>query len=177
MDKNKQKTKSQSTLTGAAGEHFIMFCLLQKGYIAGLAPAGSPNADIIATSVDGERTAVIQVKTRKHGGSDGGWHMKEKHEDLVSDNLYYCFVDFDVNDGQLPKVYIIPSKIVAEVVKKTDAIWMDVPGKNGRPHQKTEMRRLLPDFSKTIKSDHDFIKQHSLGWLEKYREKWEYLGL
>ena len=54
---------------------------------------------------------------------------------------------------------------------------MDVLDKNGRPHKKTEMRRLLPDFSKTIKSDHDFIKQHSFGWLEEYQEKWEYLGL
>jgi hypothetical protein len=42
------------------------------------------------------------VKTRRDIGSDGGWHMKAKDENIRSDQLFYCFVDFgkttDVRD-------------------------------------------------------------------------------
>jgi hypothetical protein len=36
---------SQSTLLGAAGEHYVMAELLRRGYVAALAPQGVPNAD------------------------------------------------------------------------------------------------------------------------------------
>ncbi len=70
-----------SSLTGASGEHYVMFRLLSMGYIAGIAPEGAPNADIIVTD------------------------------------------------------------------------------------------------AKTIKVDHPIIKQHSNGWLDKYKENWELLNL
>ena len=40
---------SATTLTGAAGEHFVMSELLRRGFIAALAPAGVPNCDIVVT--------------------------------------------------------------------------------------------------------------------------------
>jgi hypothetical protein len=39
--------------------------LLRRGYIASLAPAGVPNADIVVTDVEGGRLCSIQVKTRR----------------------------------------------------------------------------------------------------------------
>jgi hypothetical protein len=36
-------------LTGVAGEHYVLFELLRKGYIAALAPTGVPDADIVVT--------------------------------------------------------------------------------------------------------------------------------
>jgi hypothetical protein len=173
---NDVKEINQTGLTGASGEHFVMYCLLQRGYIAGLAPERAPNADIIATSVDGKRAAVIQVKTRKTG-KDGGWHMKEKHEHLVAENLFYCFVDLEVDKDRMPIVYIIPSDIVAEVITKTDDIWLVSPGRGGRPHRDTGMRRLLPDFSKTIKANNSVIKKYSQGWMDEYKENWAILKL
>ena len=85
---------SQSTLLGAAGEHFVMSELLWRGYIAALAPQGVPNADIVVTDITSSHLCTIQVKTRRDLGSDGGWHMKEKHEKIRSDRLFYCLVDF-----------------------------------------------------------------------------------
>ena len=41
---------SNSTLLGAAGEHYVLSQLLRRGYIAALAPIGLPNADIVVTS-------------------------------------------------------------------------------------------------------------------------------
>lgn len=156
-----------TTLTGAAGEHYVMYRLLRMGYVAGLSPQGAPNSDIIVTSVDGERTAVLQVKTRNELGSDGGWHMKRKHEDLISKNLFYCFVDF----RDKPVVYIIPSKVVAEVLGEAHKTWLRTPGKNGRKHNDTEMRRLLPNYKNLN------LNNYSNGWLEKYKENWKILNL
>ncbi|KKU11763.1 MAG: hypothetical protein UX17_C0068G0007 [Parcubacteria group bacterium GW2011_GWC2_45_7] len=159
-----------TTLTGAAGESYVMYKLLRMGYVAGLLPRGAPNSDVIVTSVDGKRTAVIQVKTRNELGSDGGWHMKKKHEELISANLFYCFVDFQ----EIPIVYVIPSKIVAALLKESHQVWLNTPGRNGLRHQDTEMRRLLP-FYKNLKSV--FLDDYLDGWLEKYKENWKILNL
>lgn len=163
----------KTTLTGAAGEYYIMYRLLRMGYVAGLSPRGAPNSDIIVTSVDGKRTAVIQVKTRNEIGRDGGWYMKKKHEELKSDNLFYCFVDFQDS----PIVYVMPSKIVATALKRCHGVWKDTPGKNGVRHKETDMRRLLPDYRRTIKSNHEVLNDYTVGWLDKYKENWDILNL
>ena len=85
---------SQSSLLGAAGEHYVLCQLLRCGYIAALAPLGVLNADILITDLHGQRLVAIRVKTRRNIGVDKGWHMKPKHEALVSDSLFYCFVNF-----------------------------------------------------------------------------------
>jgi hypothetical protein len=74
---------SQSTLLGAAGEHFVMSEMLRRGYIAALAPQGVPNADIVVTDIEGTRLCSLQVKTRRDIGSDGGWHMKSSTKQFV----------------------------------------------------------------------------------------------
>lgn len=38
-----------TSLTGVGGEHYVLFELLRKGYIAALAPTGVPDADIVVT--------------------------------------------------------------------------------------------------------------------------------
>lgn len=161
---------SKSTLTGAAGEHFVMFRLLQMGYIAGLAPQGAPNADIIVTNVAGTKTAVLQIKTRNPKGKDGGWHMKEKHEKISSPTVFYCFVDLGDDIKKTPVTHIIPSTHVATTLVETHLLWSATPGKKGQAHRPTKMRRLIPDYSKTIKTTDKRINKYSMGWLDKYRE-------
>jgi hypothetical protein len=67
---------SQTSLTGVAGEHYVLYRLLRQGYIAVLAPTGVPNADIVVSDINCSRLCSIQVKTRRGVGPDGGWHMK-----------------------------------------------------------------------------------------------------
>jgi hypothetical protein len=45
--------------------------------------------------------------------------MNQKHEGLVDDRLYYVFVDMENPDH--PLCFIIPSKIVADVVRTSHA--------------------------------------------------------
>ena len=100
-------------LLGAAGEHYVMCQFLRRGLIAALAPVGVPNADLIVTDDIGEKLCAIQVKTRVDKGSDGGWHMSKKHEDIVSENLLYGCVDC----AGVTKMIARKSKAVVEYVK------------------------------------------------------------
>jgi hypothetical protein len=79
-----------STILGAAAEHYVMCQLLRQDMIAALAPAGVPNADIVVTDKLGSKVAAVQVKARRDIGSDGGWHMKKKHEVMIEPLLFYC---------------------------------------------------------------------------------------
>lgn len=107
---------SASTLTGAAGEHFVMSQLLRRGYIAALAPAGVPNCDIVVTNDIGDRLCAVQVKTRNNLGTDGGWHMRKKHEKLESPTLFYCFVDLGDGSDNRPMTWVVPAPIVASTL-------------------------------------------------------------
>jgi hypothetical protein len=98
---------SATSLTGAAGEHFVMSELLRRGMIAALAPAGVPNCDIVVTDDIGDRLCAVQVKTRLGKGADRGWHMSKKHEQLSSPSLFYCFVDFGTVTGEQPFTYVV----------------------------------------------------------------------
>jgi len=168
---------SQSSLVGVSGEYYIMYRLLQMGFIAALAPTGVPNSDLIVTDVEGKHVAAIQVKTRTKKGSDGGWAMKEKHQTLSSPNLFYCFVELEDDAMKSPSVFILPSEIVANAISTSHRVWLTTPGKNGRAHKDTNMRRLLPDYSKTLKLNEDLIKIYGPNWLERYREAWHVLNI
>jgi hypothetical protein len=102
--------KAPTSLVGAAGEHYCMTQLLLRGCLAALTPRGAPDADILMRSPDGAITAEVQVKARS-GRSGKGWRMSEKHERIVRDRLFYCFVDFG-HETNWP-VYVMPAKDVA----------------------------------------------------------------
>ncbi|MBI4128321.1 MAG: hypothetical protein HY459_04635 [Parcubacteria group bacterium] len=165
---------SQSTLTGAAGEHFVLCQLLRRGWIAALAPKGVPNADIIVTDIDGNRQCAIQVKTRR-SGSDKGWHMSQKHEEIISDHLFYCFVDMEA-ENSLPITFVIPSAVVAAVLKESHKLWLDTPGLKGQAHNDSKIRRLRPDYLRDRELSADVMRRLGAGWMEQYREKWELLS-
>ena len=160
--------RSQTTLLGAAGEHFVVSELLRRGYIGTIAPQGVPNADILVPNIGGARLCSIQVKSRRDIGSDGGWHMNVKHESLHSDKLFYCFVDFGKTENKRPKVYVVPSGIVANVVTSSHKQWLADPGKRGQPHRDSKVRRFLPAYKHI---------PYPTGWLDKYKDAWHQLGL
>lgn len=158
---------SSTMLLGAAGEHYVMCQFLRRGLIAALAPVGVPNADLIVTDDIGEKLCAIQVKTRVDKGSDGGWHMSKKHEDIVSENLLYAFLDFGSSLVDPPNCFIVPSAEVAAAVKGSHALWLATPGKRGQERNDSNMRRFLPDYSKV-----GLDIGRPPGWLDPYREAW-----
>lgn len=158
---------SNTTTTGAAGEYYVMCQLLRRGLIAALAPTGVPNADIIVTDEIGDRLCAVQVKARLKPGSDKGWHMNAKHEEIQSENIYYCFVGFETEPA---RCWIVPSRIVADVLKRSHANWLSQPGKRGQQHRDSNMRRFCESY------DHEkFSPKFSMGWLDEYRDRWDLL--
>lgn len=159
---------SSSTVLGAAGEHYVMCQLLRRGYIAALAPVGVPNTDIIVTDQIGERLCAVQVKTRRALGSDDGWHMGAKHEKNVSPRLFFAFVDFGASLSDVPRCWLVPSAVVADVLTRAHAFWLSTPGKKGQARKDTDFRRFLPNYAKT-----GIEIGCGPGWLDLYFEKWD----
>ncbi len=161
---------SQTSITGAAGEHYVMSQLLRHGMIAALAPVGVPNCDIVVTDDLGDRLCAVQVKTRQNKGTDGGWHMSRKHETIVADSLFYAFVSFDTEIDGPTACYVVPSRVVAAAVAESHAKWLSEPGRNGHVRKDSNLRRFMPDYERV----HLDIGRGP-GWLEPYREAWSLL--
>lgn len=150
--------RNDTTLTGAAGEHLVLSRLLSRGALAAQAPRGSRKADILVNFLDGGRPVLIQVKSRQYG-SDGGWHMNDKHEAQEEADLFYCFVNFEPSH---PTVHVIPSRVVAKAIRKDHEIWLATPGKSGQAHKDTNLRRLRPDMNGA-----------EGGWMDVFLEAWQ----
>jgi len=119
----------------------------------------------------GDRLCAIQVKTRQEKGADGGWHMKAKHEKISSELLFYAFLDFGRPLTDPPACFIVPSTVVADVIRRSHATWLATPGKVGQQRKDGEMRRFLPNYDK-VGLDIGL----SAGWLEPYRENWSQIA-
>ncbi|MFV0291959.1 MAG: hypothetical protein ACK5II_01525 [Paracoccus sp. (in: a-proteobacteria)] len=131
----------ETLLTGAAGGHPVMSRFLSRGYIAAPAPPGTSNFYAIVPSVEGTHLCAFQVKTRWNKGADGRWHiMRPKH-----------------------------GSIIAHIIKISHKTWLRLPGKGGRPHEDSNMRRRLPDYSKIL----GLNSSYKSGWLKQYLEKWD----
>lgn len=169
-----------STIIGAAGEYHVLSQLLRRGWIAALAPDGAPNMDILVTDENNKKLCAIQVKTRRDIGRDKGWHMKPKHEDMVADDLFYTFVDVGGSPSDQTVSFILPSSVVADCIKRCHRVWLDTPGRGGRQHRDSNLRRLMPDHSyiRPVTEEGSLVvNQYGAGWLEPYRENWGILGL
>lgn len=113
--------KVNSTLTGAAGEHYVAYILSKMGFLAALVREGSPTVDILASNVTGTETIAIQVKS-----TDWAMRTRGRAKDKVpyelqfplgykaveesSPKMFFAFVDLKgktVNDA--PDVYLIPA--------------------------------------------------------------------
>ena len=158
---------TDTQLIGAAGEHLVLSRLLARGFLAAQAPRGTRKADILVNHLDNQPPCLIQVKTRSGKGSDGGWHMKDKHEDIVDDDMFYCFVDFeDVHAA----VYVIPAVKIANVVKEAHSTWLHTPGKNGRQRNDNPMRRIRKNYNMDLRHAPN-------GWMDQYLENWDLIAV
>lgn len=153
------------TLVGEAGEHLVLSRLLSRDLLASQAPRGTRKVDVLVNPLDGGKPRLIQVKTRSAVGNSLGWHMSLKHESISEKDLFYCFVNLELIS---PSVYVIPSRIVAKVVRDSHGEWLKTPSQKGQKHNDTEMRRIKNDYGPNFKS----IKP---GWMDKYLEAWDHL--
>jgi hypothetical protein len=91
--------------------------------------------------------------------------MKSKHEKILDNDIYYCFVSLA---SEKSKVYVIPANQVAKAVTRSHKIWLDTPGKKGQSHNDSEMRWITNDYPFPVPG-------FKGGWMDKYLENWEQL--
>jgi hypothetical protein len=134
--------KSNKSLVGIAGAHFVAGELSQQGYIATLTSRNTEGIDVLASSSDGSKTVSIQVKTsgpEQRKSFSRSWILQSKHENIFSDNLFYLFVDLKPGNEK-PDFYVVRSKTVADYVKKTHSDWLKQTTKKGKAHKDNPMR-------------------------------------
>lgn len=100
--------------------------------------------------------------------------MKAKHENMDSERLFYCFVDFGKSPEAIPTVHVLPSIQVATVLSKAHQQWLLNPSKRGGAHKDGPMRRFKPDYSDTF-GHH--TNPYPKGWLDPYLNAWQLLRL
>lgn len=159
--------RNPTQLTGAAGEHYVMYRLLRQGYIAALAPRGAEGIDILISDRTGAHLAAVQVKTASEPVS-GKWQMTYKAERLCSPNLFYCFVSPGPRATDASRCWIVPSAIVAEHVRLSHQAWLagtPLRGNQRKDGQRRSMHFRCEPFDK-----------YDQGWMDQYEEAWELLG-
>lgn len=131
--------KLSTIMVGVSGEYFVAAELSRRGYTATITLRNIKGIDILAANSDASRSVGIQVKTNR--GSEKSWIMNKKAEDISTSNLFYIFVNLHGGDG-IPSFYIVPSKAVAKYVSTSHKKWLGTPGKQGRKHVDTTMRKF-----------------------------------
>jgi len=147
--------KIASLLAGVAGEYFVAAELSRRGNIASISLRNTRGIDILATNREASRSITIQCKTNQLARK--AWILNEKSEDFVSDTHFYVFVALG---GVLerPSYHVVPSRVVAEHTSSGHRQWLLTPGRDGRKHVDSQVRKF---------SDSD----------DKYLERWDLLGL
>jgi hypothetical protein len=154
----KSKLSRGSTLTGNAGEHYVMAELLKRGVVAALAPRNAPDFDILATN--GRKTARIRVKTKSERAR--GWRWNAKKDGSVFGRVrpsgdYIVFVHLAGDVGQVA-YYIAKTASVAKWLKAGHSRWLATPDRDGQPHRDNSIRCLpLPEFRDRLSTDWDLL--------------------
>jgi hypothetical protein len=131
--------KNPGNLTGVSGVHYVAAVLSSMGHIALVTVKNTKGIDLLVSNESFSKMLGIQVKTNY--GSQKDWVLNEKAEELISDNVFYVFVNLN-NLKQTPEYHIVPSKIVSEQLSTGHKNWLSTPGKNGQPHKDNPVRKF-----------------------------------
>ena len=125
--------------TSISGEYYMAHILAKYGFKVSMTLGRMEGFDLFVQNPKGTNI-TISVKTR-YSSKAKDIVMNRKAETLIDDHLFYAFVRLNMPDG-VPEFWIVPSNVVAEVIKSSYKIWKDMPGKDGKPHGDTNMRTL-----------------------------------
>ncbi|MDP2899112.1 MAG: restriction endonuclease [bacterium] len=120
--------RNPTTITAAAGEHFVAALLAAKGYTVALTRGGTPGTDLLVANRSGTKTISIQVKTsnwarreykKKKENNHYEWPIPWGCDQIDNENYWYAFVDLrSWPDGEdFPEVFFVPSSTVASQVR------------------------------------------------------------
>ncbi len=141
--------------SGVAGEYFVAAELSRRGYMCSITLKNTKGIDVIVSNENSKKLVGVQVKT--NNSSRKAWVLNKKAEELSEDNFIYVLVNLNRLE-QLPDYYIVPSKIVAEYIKKDHKEWLNTPGEKGQSHRETDMR-MFRDENDEFKNKWEFFEK------------------
>ncbi|HDL02424.1 MAG TPA: hypothetical protein ENH20_01155 [Candidatus Pacearchaeota archaeon] len=134
----------ESNKKSLAGEFYVMHRFFLKGYEATLTLGNTKGIDILVYNSKNNKQFKVEVKTTemitngKVFGKNMDWFMGKKHEDMEDDSLIYCFVFLSEDENKKPRIFIVPSKEVAQYCKESHQKWLNV--EREKPVKDTDMR-------------------------------------
>lgn len=172
------RSKINKNSVSLAGEFAVLSQLALRGYDANMTLGNTKGVDILVSDSNADKLYKLEVKTshqstrnrssfsKVHGRVASGWIMNKKHEDFISPNLFYCFVNIGKDSNEF-KFYIIPSKIVAQYVRDQHSLWLNEKKKEGKKVVDSDIRI----FRIGLKSEKYAIKTPLE---DKYENNWSF---
>ena len=148
---------------GDASQFFVAGELCRRGLVATVTMGNSPNTDILCSNPEGTRFAHIQVKTFRPGIRTCSVGMKSERD--YGTNFFWVLggIPYPETDESF-QYYIIPSQVMAENMRECFRLWVETPGKNGRPHNPENTMRTVHLPPRTCRN----------GWsIKEYLNRWD----
>ena len=124
-------------LCGSAGEYYVAAELSHRGFLATVTTRNAESVDVLAARPNSGRALKLQVKSSQ--GSKVHWILRQKDEEDRGVGYFYVFVSLH-GPGVRPDYFIVPGRVVAEIVKSGHAMWLTGTKKNGQARKDTAMR-------------------------------------
>ena len=140
--------KRPSVLTGTAGVYYVAYQLAARGFHAAVTYGNAPTVDLLVGLIDGASTLSLQVKasswalrTRGRGNTKTPhhyeWDIGQRSASLWRPDLFFALVDLKSRSGELPDVFIVPSKVIFDKFSQ-DPYWKSGKSSRWRYHPRIE---------------------------------------
>lgn len=159
--KKMSKLKISKNNTSISGEYYMAHILAKYGFKVSMTLGRMEGFDLFVQNPKG-KNLTISVKTT-YSDKSKFLIMNEKAEKLIDDSLFYAFVRLNMPDG-VPEFWIVPSTIVAPVIKESYEIYLKTPKRDGSTHKDTPMREFYliprPNFPKDWEEQLEVFKSN-----------------
>ena len=157
-----------------AGEFAVLSQLSLRGFDANMTLGHTKGVDILVSDPEKNKMFKVEVKTSfaskpsrsKLFGYTLSWMMMEKHETIIDNNLFYCFVNIE-KQTNIFRFFMVPSAIVADYVNKQHQYWL----KNR--HNLTETEKAIPMRQFRIGLEKS-VYQIPTPLAEDFENKWDF---
>lgn len=130
---------TQKNNIGNAGEYYLAARLSEHNFITTITLGRAERYDILALSPRG-RSVKISVKTRQLEKAKT-FILSEKDDKNASNDFFYAFVKLNEFKKE-PDVWIIPSRVVCAILKKSHNKFRITRNQRGQPHKYSSVRQL-----------------------------------
>lgn len=134
--RSRDKTRTDTQLTGSAGEFLVAGELARRMWVPSITPRGVERTDILAQHSSSGRVIALQVKT----ANSDGFQLSAKAEAPTSEsNQWFVFVRLADPDDR-PRYFVVPANVVSALVFVVHRDWTAGRRRDGSPRKPTTRR-------------------------------------